>query len=387
MSIFNTVLDQIKYNKERREDGKIIAIPFPFPRFSNYIPGIQKERYFLITANEKVGKSKITDFTMVYHPVNYILANPNCGADIKIDYFTLEMSKEAKIKQYIAHNLYLDFGIRLNEEEIDSIFDRYILEDSVLRRIEQLQPKIEQFESKVNFIDNIRNPYGIYKHVRDWHEKNGKYVDKNMKEIPLSLIKNSDKRISEQAIFSIFKYIPNNNDLFYEIVVDHMGLTTPENGKTIKQTIEDLSSKYAIRMRDRWQAIVVYIQQQAAATQSIENIKMDATKPSQAGLGESKLTARDCDIMLGLYAPVRYKIKDYMGYNIAHSVNRNIPLLDNHREFFSIINRRGGGTVATQLYFDGAVNYFKELPPSDNIQQMEDVNTLLKEIRKQNTNK
>ena len=39
-------------------------------------------------------------------------------------------------------------------------------------------------------------------------------------------------------------------------------------------------------------------------------------------------------------------------------------LQDNYREFLTILNRRGGA-VATDLYFDGEVNYFKELPSSD----------------------
>lgn len=377
MSIFNTVVQQIKTNKEKREAGKIIAIPFPFPRFSEYVPGIQKERYIIITANAKVGKSKITDYIMVYSPVDYILNNPNCGADIKIDYFTLEMSKESKIKQFVAHNLFLKHDIRLGEEEIDSIFDRYILEDHILRKIEALEPDIEKFESKVNFIDNIRNPFGIYKHVRDWHEANGIYVDKDLKEIPLNQIKNTDKTISDQATFAIFKYVPNNPDLFYEIVVDHVGLTTPERGESVKETIEKLSSKYAIRMRDRWKAIVVYVQQQAASTESVENMKLSATKPTPAGLGESKLPQRDCDIMLGLYAPVRYKIRDYMGYNIASNTHSNVPLLDNHRELETLINRRGGGMISTQLYFDGAVNFFKELPKPDDVEGMKRLNTML----------
>lgn len=60
------------------------------------------------------------------------------------------------------------------------------------------------------------------------------------------------------------------------------------------------------------------------------------------------------DTIFGLFAPSRHKIPQYEGYDIRR-------LLDNHRELSVIMNRRGN-SVITQLYFNGAINYFKELP-------------------------
>ena len=55
--LFDSVYQQIIDNKRLREEGKDIAIPFPFARFSEEIPGIQKGRYIITTANQKVGKT------------------------------------------------------------------------------------------------------------------------------------------------------------------------------------------------------------------------------------------------------------------------------------------------------------------------------------------
>lgn len=54
MALYNRVLTELKTNKQLRESNQEIAIPFPFKRFSEYIPGIQKGRYYLLSANQKV---------------------------------------------------------------------------------------------------------------------------------------------------------------------------------------------------------------------------------------------------------------------------------------------------------------------------------------------
>jgi DNA-directed RNA polymerase subunit H (RpoH/RPB5) len=382
MSLFKNTVAGVKRNKQRREQGKSIAIPFPFPKFAEYIPGIQQGRYIIVTANSKVGKSKIADYVFTYNPVNYVLNNPHCGLDVKIDVFSLEMSKQEKMKQFIAHNLYLIHGISLSEEEIDSIFDRYILEDDILRKIEALEPIAEEFESKVTYIDHTKNPTGIYKHVREYYEQNGHYVDKDNKNIPLRDIYNDDKELSAKARFAIDRYIPYNPDMFYIVHVDHVGLFTLEKRhKNIREAISDFSSNYCIKMRDRWKAIIVAVQQQAASQEGVENMKLSMTKPSANGLGENKTTQRDADMILGLYAPVRYKIKTYENYNIANANSLNEPLLEYHRELFTIMNRRGRGNVSTQLFFHGAVNYFKELPDPSNGAAMDQVNNLVRNLK------
>jgi hypothetical protein len=47
-------------NKFLREQGRDINIPIPFPRMGRYLPGIQKGRYYIVTANSKVSPIKLT---------------------------------------------------------------------------------------------------------------------------------------------------------------------------------------------------------------------------------------------------------------------------------------------------------------------------------------
>lgn len=47
-------LQKIKDRRQRLLDNKINCIPLPFPRFRVWLPGIEKKRYTIITANQKV---------------------------------------------------------------------------------------------------------------------------------------------------------------------------------------------------------------------------------------------------------------------------------------------------------------------------------------------
>jgi hypothetical protein len=350
--IYNKVLEQLKRNKQFREEGKDIAIPFPFPRFAEEIPGIQQGRYIIDTANSKVGKTKFTDFIFVYNVFRFATES-STNIQPKIKYFSLEMSKEDKLKEALSFFLYVYKSIRISPDKMDSLFKSYILDAKVLKAIEDLQPTIEKFEEMVEFIDATRNPYGIYKYIRSYAHSHGHYVDKKGNKLDMSLIESND----ETVLFKIHSYIPDNPNEYLIIVVDNYNNFTPENGETLFDAIHKFSSNYALRIRDRWKYILVAIQQQAAATESVENARMDMLKPTANGLGDCKLSGRDCDMMLGLFAPVRYKRAEYEGYDIKR-------LQDNHRELSVIFNRRGSA-VAVQLYFDGCVNFFKELPKAE----------------------
>lgn len=114
----------------------------------------------------------------------------------------------------------------------------------------------------------------------------------------------------------------------------------------------------------RWGYTIVNIQQQAAEKEKQqftfkgESIE-DKLMPSQDGLGDNKMVGRDCDVMIGLFAPFRYNIAKWEGFDIAR-------LQDKFRELSIIFNRRGNGNISVPLYFNGAVDYFEELPTTMN---------------------
>jgi len=56
MSLFERVKNDLIERRERVLSGKINCIPWNLPRFENELPGIEQGKYYLVTANSKIGK-------------------------------------------------------------------------------------------------------------------------------------------------------------------------------------------------------------------------------------------------------------------------------------------------------------------------------------------
>lgn len=64
MSFIREVIQHAKDNYRRIINGEDINIPFPFKRFSRFVPGIQQGRYYIVTANSKVSSELLTNFNI-----------------------------------------------------------------------------------------------------------------------------------------------------------------------------------------------------------------------------------------------------------------------------------------------------------------------------------
>lgn len=360
--IFKNAVKNLKTNQKIRRSGGIIGIPFSpnYNKLNSVVPGIQRSRYYIVTANSKVGKSQIADDLFVYSPLEYVIENSPENIDLKIFYFSLEMSKEMKIATMMANKLYKDYGISISVEMLQSQFKEYVLEDHVLEKIEAMEEYFEKMENIVEFVDDIKNPYGIYKYVRDYLNKNGEFTKKTVKwEKP-------DGTFEEKEVRD--EYVPNNKGQFVIVLVDHVSLLKPEKGQQgIRDAIGKWSSDHCLELRDKYKCAVVNVQQQAADSEKKQytfkgDSIVDKVKPTPDGLGENKTTQRDCDLMLGLFAPHRYGIDTYNGYQI---LNSETALRDNYRELIIMLNRRGISNASIDLFFNGACNLFKELPKPD----------------------
>lgn len=371
MSFIREVIQHAKDNYRRIINGEDINIPFPFKRFSRFVPGIQQGRFFIVTANSKVGKSQITDFVFLYHPYMYLKTKPKTNIKLKVFYFSLEMSASEKVKQALCHFMFLRSNgkIRVSPEQFDSQFGA--IKPEYLEYAETLVKEFEEeFEPKVEFIDKVRNPFGIYVYLREYARKNGRFYNNDEEVIIPENPKWDDYKWN--------KYVPNDPDEYVEIIVDHANLIKPEKGGGLFEAIGDLS-KYFVNLRNYYGYIPILIQQQALSQESVENMKADRLRPTADGLNMNKQTSQDCDMLLGLFSPFRHRIPTYMDYILAGNTPEE-GLRDHHRELSVIYNRRGGA-VATQLFFDGAVNWFSELPQKGT-PELDSLYAVLKERRR-----
>lgn len=337
--MFKETLQRIEESRERISKGLLNCIPSPFPRYSEYWPGIEKAKYIGITASPKVGKTQITDFMFMYHPINYILEYET-NIDIEVLYFSLEMSKQQKALQAMSHFLFTKTGIVISPKDLRSV--RSAVDKEIIDELRKLEPFMDKFFSKIKFNDYTRNRYGIWLDIFNYAEKNGEitYTEREF---------DGDK----QKVISGYK--PHNPDKITIIIIDHVSLLNPEKGDSLHESINKLSSQDLIRARNLFGFTPVLVQQQAANQESLENKKADALMPSLAGLADNKLTARDWDIGFGLFSPYRHSMPTFKKYDITQ-------FRDRFRSLEILVNREDGGNELCPLYFRGESSYFEELP-------------------------
>lgn len=350
--------------KKRKNSDSIIKIEKDI--VDNYYGfTLDGDGLFLLEDFTVTHNTQLADFLFLYQPLKYFLKNPNCGIVPKIFYFSLEVSQERKMQQAIVNKLFEDKGLVFSPQEIDSKFKNFILTDSLANEIDNYRSYFNDFFLKhVTFVQNIKNPFGIYNYMRHYAESNGQYYDKDGK-----ILTSEEMKRDESKRFLIDRYEPNNKEELVIVITDHISLLQEEvnNGTkmTKHETMSMFSHRYCLAMRDRWHYHVVNIQQQSADVEKQqftfkgESI-VDKLKPSPDGLGDCKLTGRDVNYMFGLFAPNRYQqIHEYKGFNIDE-------LNDNYREFSIILNREGSGFINMNLYFNGACTIFKKIQ-SNNI--------------------
>jgi len=56
MSLYTRVYDSIIERRRRILSGKVNCIPWGLPRFETQLPGIEQGKYYLLSANSKVGR-------------------------------------------------------------------------------------------------------------------------------------------------------------------------------------------------------------------------------------------------------------------------------------------------------------------------------------------
>lgn len=234
-----------------------------------------------------------------------------------------------------------------------------LLEDDAIKDI------LDYFESNIIFY-NVGNPTGIYKACKQYAEENGTVITKKTKY--------KDEFGVIQEVDGFDRYIPNNPNEYKLIIIDTINLIDTEKGMTLKQSMDKLSEYLAKYLRNRYNFSPVVIQQQAFESEGLDAFKANKVRPSVAGLGDSKYSSRDANVVLGLFSPYRFGLTEYMGYDIT-------KLKDNIRFLEVIVNRDGEMGGILPLYFDGAVCYFKELPAPNDAKAMNAVYSTITKIR------
>lgn len=357
--VVDSTLSLIRDRRNNVLNGIINSIPSPFKRFSSEYIGIERGTYYLLTAGTKVGKTQMASFLFVFNPVLYAYFNTN--ASVKIFYFPLEETPERITCRFISYLLFI-----LHKKEVDYITlmsaKNKALDAEILELIEgnSIQRILKFYSQCVEFVTGETTAAGIYRRMMSYAEANGNIYYSNYK------VKDDFGNMVERRSFS--HYVPNDPKRYVLFIVDHVSLLMPEKGTSRKDAIDRLSN-YCVNLRDDFGFSPVIIQQQAF-NETAENLKSGNTRPTLTGLSDSKYTARDSNIVLGLYSPYRGKEPNFLGYDIT-------LLRDSFRSIEVLANRNGetGGIIG--LLFKGSLCYFKEMP-AQNSEELDDMYNELK---------
>lgn len=373
MTLRERVINNLQIRRQRLLDGQLNLIPSPYPRFSDDFLGIEQSCYYTVTSFTKGGKSQFTSYTFIYKPLMFCY-HSKVDIDIKILYFPLEETPERILHRFISWLLFnfSDGRIRVSPKELRSTKTPVSQEILDIIASDEIQDIIKYFEDHVVFPDEPGNPTGIYKYCIKYAEEHGKVFTKTAKR------KDEFGVVKEVQVFD--RYEQNNPNEYRLVIVDTINLIDTERGMTLKQAMDKLSEYCAKYLRNRYHYSPVIIQQQAFESESNEAFKLGRVRPSVAGLGDSKYTSRDSNVVLGLFSPFRFALKEYEGYDIS-------KFKDNIRFLEMIVNRDGEMGGLCPLFFDGAICQFNELPLPTDKAALQQVYNYMESIRGRKTNK
>ena len=358
------VVSDLYERRNRILNGNINCIPTPFKRFSSDFVGIEQGCYYVITGGTKTSKTQIMNFLFLYNAIMYAYRNPD-KLRVKILYYPLEETQEAITIRFMCFLLYTMSGgkIRIAPKDLRSTTEEKPVAAEILEEINkpEYQSILQFFEEHVQFIPD-RNATGIFKQAKLYAENNGTTYYKD-----LEITNKSGDIIEKRKVFDY--YVPNDPNEYVLIIVDHISLIDTESGKDLRESINKLS-EYMVILRNRYRYIPVLVQQQSTESTGLEAFKLNKIRPTVSGLADSKYTGRDLTMLLGMTNPFAHELSTYKGYDISR-------LKGNARFLEVVVNREGESNGIIGLYFEGACNYFKELPRPDDIEGMNKIYKLI----------
>lgn len=289
-----------------------------------------------------MGKSALSNELFIYGVYDYIQSSVDNDLDIDIDLWSMEVSAEMFIIKGVARKIWLDYGIIVDTNTLLSKGDNYC-DDNLYKLVLKALDYFNDFDKYVTIHDAPDNPTGIYKYLLSKAEKHGTIHKKNIQQDPAG-----------QPIMRFDYYEPFNKKRHKINIIDHIGLVLQESGKSLKESIDDLS-KYLVRCRNNFGDTNVIVQQLAFDVGNDERVKTNRVTPTIKDAGDSKYTVRDADMVIALFSPSRYHLDKFHGYNIS-------ALGDSFRNLEILVSRDGEPGINIGLNFIGPVGTFRELP-------------------------
>ena len=328
MTITESLLQEIDLGREGRAQGYSMGLP----KIEGIIDGVTRRTMTVLASGTGQGKSSFILYAYVYRPLMEHLEDDN----FYVSYFSLEMPATVIFAKLLSTYIFEKYNKRLSITELLSRKRGYVLNDDDYAIVKDSLEWLNKIEKKIHVYDKSLNADKLYAILMQKLEQFGKFKETENRKI----------------------YIPNNPDLLYEVVIDHVGLLKPSNGRNKKGEI-DTTVAYLVTLRNMTGLSPTLIQQINREQSNIERFKAGRTGIQLSDLKETGDTTDAAEVVIALYGPNRDKLNTYRGYDIKK--------LGDHIRIVQILKTRfGSADVEIAVNYHGDVNEWYELPlPND----------------------
>ena len=328
MTITESLLQEIDLGREGRAQGYTMGLP----KLESIVDGVTRRTMTVLASGTGQGKSSFILYAYVYRPLMEHLDDDN----FFVSYFSLEMPATIIFGKLLSTYIFEKYHKQLTIKELLSRKRNYRLSDENYHIVQDGLEWLKKVEKKIHIYDKSLNADKLYAILMQKLEQFGDFEETENRKI----------------------YKPHNPDLLYEVVLDHVGLLKPSNGRNKKGEI-DTTIAYLITLRNMCGLSPTIIQQINREQSNIERFKAGRTGIQLSDLKETSDTTDAAEVVIALYGPNRDKLNTYRGYDIKK--------LGDHIRMIQILKSRfGESDIEIAVNFHGGINLWKELPlPSD----------------------
>jgi hypothetical protein len=251
------------------------------------------------------------------------------------------MSADLLFAKLLGMYIFENYGIELSPKELLSRKKDFILSDEHYQIVQECIPWLRRVEEIVTIYDKGMNAEVLYSLLMADLQDIGTFKETDTRKI----------------------YVPDNPDLVYLVVIDHISLLRPNKGRSLKEEI-DLVSSYLVTLRNMCRISPLVIMQANRDSAGMERRKQGLNNMRLSDTKDSGGPVQDAEVVISIFSPHRERLATYNKYNIG-------ILQDKFRAITVLKNRYGEADVEVGVNFFGRCGIWKELPKPDEIYDYE----------------
>jgi len=364
-----------EFKKGQEGGNKGLPMGEGLSNVSRAINGVQQGRLYGVAASPKAGKSTFSDYAFLLNPYLYSIKN---NISVEWIYYSFELDRVSKEFDFATFFLYFDFGIitidlpsgiKKKKKTFVELSPDYLRgrmqddDDNIIKVNTEIKEKLKIVYEKriiplfgefsnngvqikkgvINFIEQKDNPTGIYKSLKVFAEKNGKFITQKF-----------GKGIR------ITGYKPNNPKKYTIIITDHLRKLIPERSFTMKQTV-DKFLEYSVELRNWCQFTFVHIIHLNRSLTDTKRMSLfgDNLFPDSDMVKDTGNMAEDVDYLFTIFNPndEKYNLTHHFGERIRDKHNN--PLFPYRRTVHLVESRHCEFPQHFKTDMNGGIKSFK----------------------------